>query len=181
MGAVLGTAVAVAATLQTAFSSSRKLGVLARREAEVGRLRGLAGRWRGEEAYLGGLGGAGRRVPVDLEEAARRAFHRVGAGEIRVLPARRVAEGWRAREARVVFPAILYRDLSVFLDEVTGMPPPWRVKELTLVAGERPGRGEARLLLEALEGGEGEEGVEGGEAGVDGVEGGGGGGGGGGG
>lgn len=150
LAAALAVAAALAATLHTALSAPRKLAALARREAELGDLRRLTAQWAAEEAYLARLDAEGRTEPVDPGESAGQAFGGRGSAEVTPGAAQPAADGWEAREARVACRDILYGDLSVFLDGVTGTQPPWRVREISLEAGAKPGRGAATVALEAL-------------------------------
>ena len=150
-GAILGLAVlALASSLHLGLSLRRDREIVKRKEADLGRIRGHAGRWAREEAFRARLEQIRAEQPVDLEEIAVRTL---GSGVARLSPrpAESVDRGWQRREMTVEIREAPYAEAALFLAAAAETPPAWRMREIDLRASATAGQGAMTVVLEALE------------------------------
>lgn len=148
--AVALAALAAAATLHVWLSAPRHREILARKEADLTKIRTFAGRWAAEDALRADWDRRQVAQPADLAELAVNAL---GAGAARISPRSPVsaAGGWQRREVAVELPSVAYVEAAGFLAAAAASEPPWRLREIDVRPAAEPGRGALSLVLETLE------------------------------
>ena len=148
--AVALAALAAAATLQTVLSAPRHRDVLARKEADLAKIRTFAGRWAAEDALRADWDRRQIGQPADLAELA---INSLGAGAAKISPRSPVpaAGGWQRREAAVELASVPYAEAATFLAAAAASEPPWRLRESDVRPAAQPGHGAMSLVLETLE------------------------------
>lgn len=141
---------ALAATLDTALSGPRRRKLLDRKAGEIRELLRLAGENTAERAWLAGLEESGWGAPPPLERLAAGRFPD-GAAIASPRSAEPVVEGWQRRETLLGLSGVDFGDIPAFCEEAARQRPPWRLREAELLPSSDPGKGDARLLFEALE------------------------------
>ena len=148
--AVALAALAAAATLHTALSAPRQRELLARKEADLAKIRTFAGRWAAEDALRADWDRRQIAQPADLAELAVNAL---GTGAAKISPRSPVpaAGDWQRREAAVELPSVSYAEAATFLAAAAAAEPPWRLREIDVRPAAEAGRGALSLVLETLE------------------------------
>ena len=148
--AVALAALAAAATLHTALSAPRQRELLARKEADLAKIRTFAGRWAAEDALRADWDRRQIAQPADLAELAESAL---GTGAAKISPRSPVpvAGGWQRREAAVELPSVAYAEAATFLAAAAAAEPPWRLREIDVRPAAEAGKGALSLVLETLE------------------------------
>ena len=148
--AVALAALAAAATLQTVLSAPRHRDMLARKEADLAKIRTFAGRWAAEDALRADWDRRQVGLPADLAELA---VNSLGVGAAKISPRSPVpaAGGWQRREAAVELSSVPYAEAATFLAAAAASEPPWRLREIDVRPAAQPGRGAMSLVLETLE------------------------------
>ena len=148
--AVALAALAAAATLHTALSAPRHRDLLARKEADLAKIRTFAGRWAAEDALRADWDRRQIAQPADLAELAVNAL---GTGAAKISPRSPVpaAGDWQRREAAVELPSVSYAEAATFLAAAAAAEPPWRLREIDVRPSAEAGRGALSLVLETLE------------------------------
>ena len=143
-------ALAAAATLQTTLSAPRHRDLLARKEADLAKIRTFAGRWAAEDALRADWDRRQIAQPADLAELAVNAL---GTGAAKSSPRSPVpaAGDWQRREAAVELPSVSYAEAATFLAAAAAAEPPWRLREIDVRPAAEAGRGALSLVLETLE------------------------------
>ena len=143
-------ALAAAATLQTTLSAPRHRARLARKEADLAKIRTFAGRWAAEDALRADWDRRQIAQPADLAELAVNAL---GTGAAKISPRSPVpaAGDWQRREAAVELPSVSYAEAATFLAAAAAAEPPWRLREIDVRPAAEAGRGALSLVLETLE------------------------------
>ena len=148
---VLGLSVwAVAASLNTVLSASRHREILARKEADLQKIRAQANRWSREDQWASRLDAQQAWNPVDLDEVATRTLG-ANVAKITPRPASPMANGWQRRETSVDLRDISYAEAALFLSAVSEASPAWRLREVEISPSPEAGKGSMLLSLEALE------------------------------
>ena len=143
-------ALAAAATLQTTLSAPRHRDLLARKEADLAKIRTFAGRWAAEDALRADWDRRQIAQPADLAELAVNAL---GTGAAKISPRSPVpaAGDWQRREAAVELPSVSYAEAATFLAAAAAAEPPWRLREIDVRPAAEAGQGAWSLVLETLE------------------------------
>lgn len=141
---------ALAWTLDTALSGPRRRALLDRKAEAVRELTKLAGENASDRAWLEGLDAAGARTPPPLERLAIGRFPD-GAAIVSPRSAEPAVEGWQRRETLLNLSGVDFAEIPAFCREASLQRPPWRLREAEFLPSPEPGRGDARLLFEALE------------------------------
>ena len=137
-------ALAAAATLQTTLSAPRHRDLLARKEADLAKIRTFAGRWAAEDALRADWDRRQIAQPADLAELAVNAL---GTGAAKLSPRSPVpaAGDWQRREAAVELPSVSYAEAATFLAAAAAAEPPWRLREIDVRPAAEAGRGALSL------------------------------------
>ena len=148
--AVALAALAAAGTLQTTLSAPRQRDLLARKEADLAKIRTFAGRWAAEDALRADWDRRQIAQPADLAELAVNAL---GTGAAKISPRSpvSVAGGWQRREVAVELPSVAYAEAATFLAAAAAAEPPWRLREIDVRPAAEAGKGALSLVLETLE------------------------------
>ena len=148
--AVALAALAAAATLQTTLSAPRQRDLLARKEADLAKIRTFAGRWAAEDALRADWDRRQIAQPADLAALAESAL---GTGAAKISPRSpvSVAGGWQRREVAVELPSVAYAEAATFLAAAAAAEPPWRLREIDVRPAAEAGQGAWSLVLETLE------------------------------
>ena len=143
-------ALAAAATLQTTLSAPRHRDLLARKEADLAKIRTFAGRWAAEDALRADWD---RRQIAQPDDLAELAVNALGTGAAKISPRSPVpaAGDWQRREAAVELPSVSYAEAATFLAAAAAAEPPWRLLEIDVRPAAEAGRGAVSLVLETLE------------------------------
>ena len=143
-------ALAAAATLQTTLSAPRQRDLLARKEADLAKIRTFAGRWAAEDALRADWDRRQIAQPADLAELAVNAL---GTGAAKISPRSpvSVAGDWQRREVAVELPSVAYAEAATFLATAAAAEPPWRLREIDVRPAAEAGQGALSLVLETLE------------------------------
>ena len=149
-GALALSVVALAASLNTLLSAPRHREILARKEADLLKIRAQAGRWAREDALRARLDAQQAWTPADLEALATRTLG-AGAAKIAPRPAAPAAAGWQRREAAVELRDVSYAEAALFLAAAAETPPAWRLREIEIRPSAEAGKGAMTVALETLE------------------------------
>ncbi len=141
---------AVAASLNTVLSASRHREILARKEADLQKIRAQANRWSREDQWSRRLDAQQAWKPVDLEEVATRALG-ANVAKITSRPVSLLAKGWQRRETAVDLHNVSYAEAALFLSALSETSPSWRLREVEFGSSSEAGNGSLILALESLE------------------------------
>ena len=141
---------AVAASLNTVLSAPRHREILARKEADLEKIRAQATRWNREDQWAGRLDAQQAWKPADLDEVATRTLGG-NVAKITPRPASPLAKGWQRRETAVDLRDVSYAEAALFLSALSEAAPPWRLREVEVSPSAEAGKGSMTLALEALE------------------------------
>ena len=144
---------ALAWSLDTVLSASRRRELLDRKAEAIQSLQRLANRHAAERAWLDSLTDA---TPEPLVILATRCFPEASPSTTPRAPAS-TASGWQCRETLLTLAGVSFGEIPAFCAEVAKQRPPWRLGEVELRPSEKVGRGDAVLLFGTLEKGTGGE------------------------
>ena len=141
---------AVAASLNTVLSASRHQEILARKEADLQKIRTEANRWSREDQWASRLDAQQAWKPADLDEVATRTLG-ANVAKITPRPALPMANGWQRRETAVDLQDVSYAEAALFLSALSETSPAWRLREVEFNPSSEAGKGSMILALESLE------------------------------
>lgn len=148
--ALLLAVAAIAWTLDTALSESRRRARLAHKTEDIRALDRLAESRAPDRAWLNALKATGTRTPPPLDYLAAGHFPD-GCATAFPRSADPVVEGWQRRETLLNLSRVDFSAIPAFCLKASHQRPPWRLLEAKFLFSAEPGRGDAQLLFVALE------------------------------